>query len=615
MTYELPDRPLTALELLDSAILLVVRRLPLYLTLAALGAAPALLLAVGYVAWLETVVEGTSPLHFYTGTFAFAVGMTVGWGWNCVVRAWISSVTLTGGSGSDLDLRQSWRRALRAAPASLLAGWGAIALCIPGLLLFIYPGAALLCSWYAARPAALEEDLPLGAALRRSRALSRGHRGRAFALWLMLLLGTALLAINLHLALVGLLDLSSFLLGLDTAGARAQTRIGNELYLAFLCAAALLAIEPVKTTADVLYYHDLRVRREGGDLLRRVAALRASLVLPLLLAFLPSAGMAASSPGAAEYARRAARLRRQIEQAKTPGDLDGALLRDLTHVPLAPPSGRPSHRNDWLDGAAAGMKRPAERQALIARLRTLERIAAPAPAVRPSLPSGAGETRQMLKSIMHEPRFRPLADRPELDRLTDNVRIDRVGEWQRGFLRWIFRTLFPEREAVSSGAGRKRVDFTGVAYVSLAAALLLLITLLLRWLALRAGEARGRTVGGAAAAPPLSASLTEDALRHSGEDWRRFARDWSGQGDLRQAIRSLYLATLVHLHDSGIIRYHRALTNWAYVRQFRGDPESRAFLRRLTEEFDEIWYGGRPCDLSRYEQFHALARRLGAVDG
>jgi hypothetical protein len=80
---------------------------------------------------------------------------------------------------------------------------------------------------------------------------------------------------------------------------------------------------------------------------------------------------------------------------------------------------------------------------------------------------------------------------------------------------------------------------------------------------------------------------------------------------VRQAIRALYLATLVHLHRERRIDYNKAFTNWMYVRQFRGEGDQRGTLERLTRTFDEIWYGDRPCDEPRYRAFEAGARSLG----
>ena len=82
------------------------------------------------------------------------------------------------------------------------------------------------------------------------------------------------------------------------------------------------------------------------------------------------------------------------------------------------------------------------------------------------------------------------------------------------------------------------------------------------------------------------------------------------RGDLRQAIRALYLALLVDLHHQRLIDYNRAFTNWHYVRQFAGAAEQRQVLRRLTEVFDLAWYGRRNCSTEQYEAFAGDVRSL-----
>ncbi|MCC2671617.1 MAG: hypothetical protein K0Q72_4088, partial [Armatimonadetes bacterium] len=57
--------------------------------------------------------------------------------------------------------------------------------------------------------------------------------------------------------------------------------------------------------------------------------------------------------------------------------------------------------------------------------------------------------------------------------------------------------------------------------------------------------------------------------------------------------------------------YNRAFTNWIYVRQFRGEAEQRNTLRGLTQIFDEVWYGERPCGEENYRVFEAGVRALG----
>jgi hypothetical protein len=76
-------------------------------------------------------------------------------------------------------------------------------------------------------------------------------------------------------------------------------------------------------------------------------------------------------------------------------------------------------------------------------------------------------------------------------------------------------------------------------------------------------------------------------------------------GNYRQAVRQLYLAALLQLEESGILRYDRSLTNREYVAQVAHVPPVQRRLRPVVDTFDAVWYGVREPDratFDRYEQ-------------
>lgn len=83
-------------------------------------------------------------------------------------------------------------------------------------------------------------------------------------------------------------------------------------------------------------------------------------------------------------------------------------------------------------------------------------------------------------------------------------------------------------------------------------------------------------------------------------------------GQLREALRALYLATLVALDRRRWIAFDPHLTNWQYLRQMpRGDV--RDAFRSFTRLFDHKWYGHEETVHDDYERCHALASEI--VDG
>lgn len=79
------------------------------------------------------------------------------------------------------------------------------------------------------------------------------------------------------------------------------------------------------------------------------------------------------------------------------------------------------------------------------------------------------------------------------------------------------------------------------------------------------------------------------------DEWLRLAREQIAKGDERLAIRALFLATLAHLGDRGLLKIARFKSN----RDYRGELALRArSLDRLREAFEEnttlferVWYG------------------------
>ena len=91
------------------------------------------------------------------------------------------------------------------------------------------------------------------------------------------------------------------------------------------------------------------------------------------------------------------------------------------------------------------------------------------------------------------------------------------------------------------------------------------------------------------------------------------ANSLSQQGDLRGAVRYLYLSALLTIEERGLVRHDRSLTNRELLRLLRGDPAMRTTLKRVVEVFDRVWYGHQaiePDEFAAYSQeISALQRR------
>jgi hypothetical protein len=81
------------------------------------------------------------------------------------------------------------------------------------------------------------------------------------------------------------------------------------------------------------------------------------------------------------------------------------------------------------------------------------------------------------------------------------------------------------------------------------------------------------------------------------------AETLSGQGDYRNAVRYLYLSSLLVLDEQGLLRYDRSRTNREYLRSVSSKPELAKPLRDVIDVFDRVWYGFENVDEPTYESY------------
>jgi hypothetical protein len=81
------------------------------------------------------------------------------------------------------------------------------------------------------------------------------------------------------------------------------------------------------------------------------------------------------------------------------------------------------------------------------------------------------------------------------------------------------------------------------------------------------------------------------------------AETLSTQGDYRNAVRYLYLSSLLVLDEQGLMRYDRSRTNREYLRSVSSKPELAKPLRDVIEVFDRVWYGFENVDEQTYQSY------------
>ena len=81
------------------------------------------------------------------------------------------------------------------------------------------------------------------------------------------------------------------------------------------------------------------------------------------------------------------------------------------------------------------------------------------------------------------------------------------------------------------------------------------------------------------------------------------AQTLSGQGDYRNAVRYLYLSSLLILDEQGLLRYDRSRTNREYLRSISSRPQLAEPLREVIDVFDRVWYGFDSVDEDTYRSY------------
>ena len=109
-------------------------------------------------------------------------------------------------------------------------------------------------------------------------------------------------------------------------------------------------------------------------------------------------------------------------------------------------------------------------------------------------------------------------------------------------------------------------------------------------------------------------ALPADAAGRSSAGARARAVALAEAGDYRQAMRYLYLSTLLWLDERRVLRYDPALTNREYLRHV--DTALGEALLPVVELFDRVWYGLAPLDHRGYAAYVkqvARVRQVGAL--
>jgi hypothetical protein len=139
-------------------------------------------------------------------------------------------------------------------------------------------------------------------------------------------------------------------------------------------------------------------------------------------------------------------------------------------------------------------------------------------------------------------------------------------------------------------------------FIAMGCALLLVVSIYL--LLTRTRRKKSRPKGAA-----RDAEKDDDPRERAPEAHLDDAALLSEAGRYRDALRSLYLATLVALDRQRLITFDPSRTNWHYLRHLPRDSR-RLDFSHFTRLFDHKWYGDEVTTEEDYRACRALANRI-----
>lgn len=149
------------------------------------------------------------------------------------------------------------------------------------------------------------------------------------------------------------------------------------------------------------------------------------------------------------------------------------------------------------------------------------------------------------------------------------------------------------------------------------AGLLIVLVFALVWLLWKNWKQARQVLAVEAAALPPEVNLESEsvlATQLPENEWLQLAREKMEAGELRLALRALFLATLAHLGEKRLLQIGRSKSNGDYVRELgwraRGREELNEGFTQQVRTFDRVWYGWHDVSRDLMERFQEQHERI-----
>lgn len=182
--------------------------------------------------------------------------------------------------------------------------------------------------------------------------------------------------------------------------------------------------------------------------------------------------------------------------------------------------------------------------------------------------------------------------------------IGRMLEWIADqiaqFFDWI-EGFFPRSQETGSTSGMRWIVIAVVALIVIG--IIFLAIEVIR----RARRTDAQTLTSSA---PLRSSRDDDPLSRGATEWERYAAQLAAEGRYREAIRAWYHAVLVTCYGAGVLHFRKGRTNWEYIATLSPSVAWRSELIRLTQRFEQEWYGAEQSSEEALDDCSARAKLI-----
>jgi hypothetical protein len=186
--------------------------------------------------------------------------------------------------------------------------------------------------------------------------------------------------------------------------------------------------------------------------------------------------------------------------------------------------------------------------------------------------------------------------------------LDRLG---RAISRW-FLSLFPHVSGIPTDGDGMSAVAQVLSWVTIIGAAVVLTLILAKIISRRPGVTPPPAPAAASIPDLESEDTTADQLPE--DEWLRLARQKVEEGDLRQALRALFLAALSLLGAQGLVLIRKSKSNFDYERELRRKLNSVPDLDEIFSAdrklFERCWYGAHPVTIAEFDQSDSLYQRL-----